>query len=112
MTVETSFTARIAGLREAAARARSGTLSPAETTDALVAAAALIDELNLQAFLMSDASCLEQVAATVHCIGLQVRGRSGDVLVRVEDRRPGDDRRTRPLTVDVIAAGGADGVER
>jgi hypothetical protein len=111
MTVETSFTARIAGLRAAAARARSGTLSPAATTDALVAASVLIDELNLQAFLMSGTSCLEQVTATVHGFGLHIRGRTGEVLVRVEDRRADRDRRTKTLTVDVTAAEGTDSTE-
>jgi hypothetical protein len=100
MTVETSFTARIAGLRAAAARARSGTLSPAATTDALVAASVLIDELNL-----------EQVTATVHGFGLHIRGRTGEVLVRVEDRRADRDRRTKTLTVDVTAAEGTDSTE-
>ncbi|RSM47981.1 hypothetical protein DMB66_47175 [Actinoplanes sp. ATCC 53533] len=96
MTIEASFIARIAGLREAAASARSGALSPSQTTDALIAAGALTDLLDLRAFAMSGDDTLEQVVMSVHGIDVSLRGRPDDVFVHIEDQRDDEDRRTQP----------------
>lgn len=101
MTIETNFTARIAELREAAAAARSGILSPRQTANALVKAGALIDLLDLQSFAMSGDDTLEQVVMSVHGIDVSVRGRPDDVFVHIEDQRDDQDRWAQPLAIGV-----------
>jgi len=107
MPVAKSFTARISDLREAAARARTGTFSAEETTDALIAASQLVQLLHLRAFPVGgdETDRLEQVVVTVHGVDVSVRGRPGDVFVHVEDERGDERRRTFPLVVEVNNAG-------
>ena len=112
MTIETSFTARISRLREAAAGARSGTLSPAETAEALIQAGALIDLVDLQAFPMSGDDTLEQVVTSVHGIDVSVRGRPHDLFVHIEDQRYDEDRKAQPLAIEIDHGGEMDFAER
>jgi hypothetical protein len=112
VTIETSFTARIAGLRDAAARARSGTLRPEEATTALIEASALVDVLDLQAFPMSGGDTLEQVVMRVYGIDVSVQGRPDDVFVHIEDQRDDEGRTAQPLTIEVGHTGEIDFTER
>jgi hypothetical protein len=109
-----SIADRVTSLREAAAAARSGALSPQAATAALVAADELITVLALQAFPVTGDhdERLEQVVVTVHGVDVSVRGRRDDVFVHLEDQRDDQDRSAWPLTVEVNDAGETSYAER
>lgn len=109
-TTEKTFNARITELREAAARARSGTLSPQQTTDALIAAGALITLLDLRAYEMGTTAdgddAQELVVVTVYGVDLEIRGRrhpngTEDLHVHLDDQRGEEDAKQVQLIVDI-----------
>ena len=109
-TAGTTFTAAIADLRGAAARAGSGTLGPRQTTEALIAAGDLVTQLCLRAFeVNTDAGSddlKELVVITVHGVDLEIRGRYGpygvqEIYVHVDDQRTEEETTGVPLVVDV-----------
>ncbi|MEU4244279.1 hypothetical protein [Actinoplanes sp. NPDC026619] len=92
-------------VRQAADRARTGTLNHQAVHDAFRTAVTLIRQLDLRAFPLDEDDTLEQVVVTVHGVDVSVRGRSGDLFVHVEDIRDDLDQRTLPLSVEVNNAG-------
>ncbi len=107
-TTDTSFTAQISRVREAAARAKSGTLSPDETTAALAEAGDLIAALKLRAYPMGDDvdETKEQVVITVHGVDLSVRGRERDLFIHLDSTERDEDAAARfPLVVEVNDGG-------
>ncbi|GIM94374.1 hypothetical protein [Paractinoplanes toevensis] len=104
-TTNRSITEALAAVRDAAERARAGTLDPQATREALLDAAALITLLDLRAFPLDGDDTREQVVVTVHGVDVSVRGRSRDLFVHVEDIRDDRDQQTLPLSVEVNNAG-------
>ncbi|MEV6923960.1 GGDEF domain-containing protein [Dactylosporangium sp. NPDC051485] len=109
-TPGTTFTAAIADLRTATARAGSGTLTPPQTTEALIAAGDLATRLDLRAFEVStdvgSDDLKELVVMTVHGVDLEIRGRYGphgvqEIYVHIDDRRPEEETAGVPLVVEV-----------